>query len=953
MNTRMSSLIRFAAVLLLGHLLWVSTSEAQNAFFKRLEKERVESAGFIEWEQVGPGNAGFANLMRYHPTIPGKVMQCPDMWNAYQSDDNGKRWYAITDSDGDASLYHIHDLYYSMSDPDFGLAINMSELWMSKDGGKNWRVVKNCPWYKIDEEGRDKEGWRKKVASLAIHPTQKNMWFVGGGGNVRGQMWKSCYNGVTAKNHRGKEALNEGKLWRTTNGGRKWELVNEGLHPKAQVGRIIVNPSKPKQVFASSNYGVYRSNDAGKTWNHVSKGKLDNDTIMDMDYYHDPESGKFILYVLDQVHYLPAGKTTKCTGGVFRSDDGGQTWTNLSAGLTLDLNRLTGGVPKNYYKYIAKWLDISEGDARKTYPQLPKQALQYFNMISADPSREGTVYAGFADPQVQDSIMPGRLWATHNDGKKWISTARLYADAWKKDRAYWSSRGNPTSQNMRVGHSSPHMRFGNDYALRSMRGIDVGADGSVMIISDHSTMLSTNRGKTWTQVDEDRTPSGALVGRGNSNLPALTTAQDRRENTTLLGSGEHNLWIPTDDSPNQYQALKFIDSTQETVRCIAYDPYDVNIVYATSSRQAHKQNIFRSTDRGRKWSNYGVATPATNKWLDDFYTNSLMIDPINNQYMYHGITRVIDPNKSTQGGFFVSKDKGKTFQQSNKGLPSPARIMDLELDPRDNSRKSLFAAAQFNEHNYKSALPIAKVGGLYHSSDRGASWKKIKIPASIKGINQITFDHLNRIYITTGYRGGGSGVWHSDDYGKTWNQTFKYPGAFAFDVSPYDSDLIAVSVKFMSRNPGIYFSRNRGKTWAKGNTGIANPHRLEEIKFDLFDPGKVWIATLGCGFYIGRLDTEIYAQVVEAKPDVVEHKKSGPIQMEATIVNDKYADAKIVWKSDNPGVATVDANGKVTPVGRGQVKIWATTEDGRFTDFSVVTIHKAPKGKKPETAEPS
>lgn len=915
-------------------------AQSQKAFFNRLKKERVSSASEVIWQQFGPGNAGYANLLRFHPTIPNVVATCPDMWNAYQSENNGESWYGITDSDGDATFYHLRDLYYSVSNPKFGLAISSSELWQTHDMGKNWTFVPNCPWYKVDTDGGDKDRWRKKVASLAIDPNNEKVWFVGGGMNVRGQDWLSCYKGVTLAQPHGKKADNEGKLWRSTNAGKSWTLVNNGLHPKAQVGRIIVNPKNSKQVFASTNYGIYRSENGGKKWTQISEGQLDNDIVMDMDVYYNKKSGKFILYVIDQTQYIPDGKTTKCTGGVFYSEDEGNTWTKINGDLGLDIGQLSGGVPKNYYKYIAKWLGIPVGKAKKLYPELPKNALQRFNMISADPSREKAVYLGFADPQVSNSIMPGRLWVTENNGKKWTNTARLYEEAWSKDKDYWVSRENPYHQNMTVGHYSQHMRFGKDYALRSMRALDVGVDGSVMIISDHSTMLSTDHGKTWHQVDEDTTPKGGIIGHGNSNLPGLTIAQDRRYETTLFGSGEHHLWIPTGERKNGVPAIRFVESTQPTVSNLAFDPYDGKTVYATSNRQENKQNIFKSTDGGNTWENYGIATPATKKWKDDFYTNGLKIDPINNQYMYFGITQIVNPDKAKEGGFFYSDDYGKTFKQSNNGLPSPARINDVQFDPRDKTNQSLFIAAQKNTQKY--FMPLSE-GGLYHSSDRGQHWKKVNTPKGVESVQFIKFDYTNRMYITTGYNNGGEGVWYTDDFGGSWHQIFSFAGTECIDVSPFNNDLLVVSVRFSSLNQGIYISRDRGKTWTKNNTNITIPHQIEDVKFDIFDSSKIWLATKGCGFYEGKIKDGNQDKVVEALPHVAEIRDGKKVQLTAEIVNKKFKKEKIYWKSENPAIAKVNKKGLVTPVGKGQTKIWAITKDGKYIDFSVLTVFPSEK----------
>ncbi|NIJ46033.1 photosystem II stability/assembly factor-like uncharacterized protein [Wenyingzhuangia heitensis] len=834
-------------------------------------------------------------------------------------------------------IFHLRDLYYSVPDANFGLALTSSQLWKTQDLGKSWEIVPYCPWYKQDVDGTDKEAWRKKVATLAIDPTNKKVWYVAGGAHVRQQDWMSSLKNITQKNPRGAKAMNQGKLWKTKNGGKSWSLITTGLHPKAQVCRIIVNPKNNKQVFAASDYGLYKSENGGKKWEHISKGKLENDIIMDMDFYYNAKTKKFVLFLIDQTQYIANGKTTKISGGIFYSKDEGKSWKNITADLTLDINQLSGGVPANYYQYIAKWFGISKGKAKQLYPELPTKALQRFNMISADPSREGAVYVGFADPQVGTSIMPGRLWTTDNYGKKWINTARLYQDAWEKDKAYWQSKENPTHENMEVGHSSPHMRFGKNYALRSMRGLSVGVNGDVMIISDHSTMLSKDHGQTWKQVDEERTSSGAIVGTGNSNLPGLTIAQDKRFKTTLLGSGEHRLWISATDSPNDRIALNFIESAQATVSNLVFDPYDAKTVYATSNRQEDKQYMFKSIDGGLNWAKHGIATPATNKWKDDFYTNGLLIDPTDANFMYFGITQIANPNKATQGGFFFSDNNGKTFEQRNSGLPSPARINDVQFDPRDPSGKSLFIAAEKNIHNYVKPLSD---GGLYHSTDRGLHWKKVKTPNEVNGVQFVKFDTTNRMYITTGYRGGGAGVWYSDNFGESWKQIFDLPETECIDVSPFDQDLLVVTVKFLAKNPGVYLSSDRGITWTKINTGITIPHQIEDVKFDVFNPSEIWLATKGCGFYKGKINNGTKIQVIKTLPAVAESRKGESIQLQANIINSKFKGEKIVWKSENTNIATVDETGKVTPIGKGTVKIWASTLEGRFTDFSVFTVFK-------------
>ncbi|MFR9566863.1 MAG: hypothetical protein SNH13_06370, partial [Rikenellaceae bacterium] len=509
-------------------------------------------------------------------------------------------------------------------------------------------------------------------------------------------------------------------------------------------------------------------------------------------------------------------------------------------------------------------------------------------------------------------------------------------ESWEADKEYWEERGQPWHQNMTLGHESPHSRWGKNYATRTIRGMSVGVDGSIMMVSDHTTSVSTDYGKSWHQVDEDYTPSGAVVGHGNSDMPGHVVAQDKRLETTLLGAGEHRAWIPTYDDPKGRIALKFIKSAPESVKSFAFDPYNPKIAYLTSSRQAGKQYIFRSEDAGHTWERHGVATPAKDSWGDDFYTNALTIDPINSQYMYLGVTKIADKKRANDGGFFRSVDGGKTFIQSNKGLPEFARISDIKLDPRDKSMKSLFIAA--TAANVDSPTPTE--GGLFFSSNRGESWSKVKLPSEIKFVLKMNFDHSGRLYITTGYRAKGNGAWYSDDFGKNWKQIFEYEGAEHIEISPFDRNVIAISVRHLVKNPGIYLSLDRGKTWSKSNKNVIIPHLIEDLKFDHLNAGELWCATLGCGYYKGKIKGGEQIQVIDIKDNWIKCESREKINLSATIVNPKHSGKKIVWRSENDKIAKVNSSGVVEPTGRGNVKIWAITDDGRYADYCEVTVMK-------------
>jgi photosystem II stability/assembly factor-like uncharacterized protein len=131
-----------------------------------------------------------------------------------------------------------------------------------------------------------------------------------------------------------------GGVWKTENAGRTWFPVMDS-QPVASIGALAVAPSDPKTVYAGSGEadmrsdiiagnGMYRSTDAGATWTHV--GLEDSRQIGRI--LVDPHDSKTLL-----VAVLGHGYGPNDTRGVYRSTDGGSTWTR-----TLFHDRDTGAI---------------------------------------------------------------------------------------------------------------------------------------------------------------------------------------------------------------------------------------------------------------------------------------------------------------------------------------------------------------------------------------------------------------------------------------------------------------------------------------------------------------------------------------------------------------------------------------------------------------------------------
>jgi photosystem II stability/assembly factor-like uncharacterized protein len=133
-------------------------------------------------------------------------------------------------------------------------------------------------------------------------------------------------------------AISAAGAFRSDDGGESWRPINKGLHsegipdPDAEVGhcvhRIAMHPSNPNVLFMQKHWDVMRSDDAGESWTEVS-GNLPTDFGFPIDVHaHEPETIYVVPITSDSEHFPPDGKLR-----VYRSKSGGNEWEALTNGL--------------------------------------------------------------------------------------------------------------------------------------------------------------------------------------------------------------------------------------------------------------------------------------------------------------------------------------------------------------------------------------------------------------------------------------------------------------------------------------------------------------------------------------------------------------------------------------------------------------------------------------------
>ncbi len=166
--------------------------------------------------------------------------------------------------------------------------------------------------------GASGQNYSGRIVAIAAHPTDANTLYIAAAG---------------------------GGVWKTTNGGTSWTALTNGL-PWQAMGSITIDPSNPNNVYAGtgetnnsgdSEYGIglYKSTDAGSSWTLIQGNSGTNEFYRQMisKIVVDPNSSDTIYMAVEGGY---GANSVYGPTGVYKSTDGGNTWTNTTANIAND-----------------------------------------------------------------------------------------------------------------------------------------------------------------------------------------------------------------------------------------------------------------------------------------------------------------------------------------------------------------------------------------------------------------------------------------------------------------------------------------------------------------------------------------------------------------------------------------------------------------------------------------
>ena len=603
-------------------------------------------------------------------------------------------------------------------------------------------------------------------------------------------------------------------VYKSTDAGKTWH--NIGLRDSRQIGRILVHPKNPDVVYVAAlghaygpntERGVFRSTDGGRTWQNVlSKGP----DIGAVDLAFEPENPQVIYATLWQARRPPwsvYGPLEGPGGGLYKSTDGGNHWTQLTG----------NGLPT--------------GDWRRS------------GVAVARGTRGRRVYA------VIDSSTANGLYRSDDSGKTWTqvsSDTRIDSRSWyfsgvsvdpvNPDIVYLPNvaiyRSTDGGKNFIVLKGAPG---GDDY---HSLWIDPANAARMILASDQGVSVSVDKGTTWSSWYNQPTAQLYHVITDNK-FPYNVYASQQDSGTVVVPSRTNHGLISEYD--------RFSVGGAES-GYIAPDPKDPNIVYVSNTygtltrfdkRTAQGQNI-------TPWPAQSFGVDISERKYRFPWTAPLVISPVDNS-LYYGAQYVL---KTIDGGL--------TWHEISPDLTGadkpPAKIATGDLSI-ENAKLRGYGVVYSIAPSPLAAGEIwagSDTGMIHLSVDGGKTWSNVT-PAGVTEWSKITSIEASHFTAGVAYAAidrhrlddNKPYLYRTRDFGKSWTTITNGIEEPAF-LNAIHEDPERKGLLFAGTEYGPYVSFDDGDHWQslQLNLPTASVRDLTIHQNDLV------IATHGRSFWI-------------------------------------------------------------------------------------------------------
>jgi photosystem II stability/assembly factor-like uncharacterized protein len=645
----------------------------------------------------------------------------------------------------------------------FYIGVNNGGVWKTTDAGRTW-----VPIFDDQPSG--------SIGAIAIAPSDPNIIYVGSGEGLQ------------------RPDLSTGDgIYKSTDAGKTWTHL--GLRDGQQIPMIAIDPTNPNRLFvavlghpygASPERGIFRSTDGGKTFEKVL---YHDENAGAIDVVLDPSNPQIVYAALWENRHGPWENAVFAgpDSGVYKSTDGGTTWTQLKTGLPAGelLGRagleVCAANPKRLYA-IAGTKKESGGvyrsdDAGESWTRVNDDERLWgrpgdFNEVRADPKNADVVYV--ANVVTWKSVdggktwrslrgAPGgddyhRLWINPNDTNIILNASDQGAVITVNGGETWSSWYNqPSAQMFHVStdNAFPYRVCGGQQESGSACVQSRGDDGQITFREWHPAGAEEYGYAVPDPLDPDVVYGGKI------------TRYDRR-------TGQQEVITPKALRSGDYRVIR----TQP----IAFSPVDPHILYFASN------TLWKTTNGGKSWEQ--ISPDLTRKTWDPPKSIGKYVGTEAAAVKQRGVIYALAPSPlqinriwagTDDGLIHLTTDGGKTWQD----------VTPPQLVPW--AKVSVMEASHFDANTAYAAINTFRLDDLrphiYRTTDGGKSWTHITNGIPDAGIvNVVREDPKTKGLL---FAGTEREVYVSFDNGDHWQSLrLNMPASSIRDLVLHEDDVV-------------------------------------------------------------------------------------------------------------------------------------------------------------------
>ncbi len=670
-----------------------------------------------------------------------------------------------------------------------------------------------------------------------------------------------------------------GGLWKTTNGGDDWHPVTDFQVTSASVGAVAVSTTNPDLVFIGMGEtcirgnimpgdGIYRSRDGGDSWDHI--GFEEVDAISKIRVH--PDNPDIVYAALFGKYSVPSEER-----GVYKSTDGGDSWERI-----LFRDERTGAIdlvldPSNPdVIYAALWeayrkeYQMSSGgpgsgmfkstDGGETWteltraPGMPEDGVVGRIGLAVSGANPDRVYALFehADGGLFRSDDGGESWELVNDDRAIRQRAfyytHVFADHFDEDVVYMQNTSFFRSED--GGETYERINNGTHGDFHDL-WISPEDPSHLVVANDGGGAVSYETGAQWTDQEFSTAQFYHVV---NTHHTVFHVCGSQQDNSTLC--------LPMDWNRNRFfGGARGADLTRGSMNVayragggepgyIAPDPKDVDVFYSGTNNGRYIDKFNKRLGTSREVNPY--------PW---FYSGEPAIDMVERwQWTFPILFSPLDPNTlyASSNRLWRTTDGGNSWDQLSPDLTraDPSTLQRTGGPITGDMNGPEVYATIFAVGPGKVDMDVIWTGsddGLIHvTRDGGSTWTNVT-PDDMPEFGRVTLIDASAFDAGTAYASvrrpllddRAPYIWKTNDYGETWTKIVDGIPMGAY-VHAVREDPTRRGMLYAATQRGVFLSYDDGASWERLNNGFPDVPAVSLVVED----DEIAIASHGRGFWV-------------------------------------------------------------------------------------------------------